>query len=197
MEIIFVLSLWQAAAWRLSFHADAMPRLSNERVFTWYRDALRPAWVRIGLHTFLFFFFCVYTRPSRVFDIFQITGFESTGHGYFPFSVWQIATSSGTNPQRSLKLSEMLFNILEIGGKKRKRQLNSSREWNAIKSIIPFSKQNKAMWILVCLKDLFAWLACVSSAHAPWPPEIPKSKKHKKSQQIRVKQPDETSGPRP
>ena len=78
---------------------------------------------------YISFFFFAFTRDLPGFSIsFQITGFESTGHGYFPFSVRQIATSSGTNPQRSLKLSEMLFNILEIGGKKTKRQLNSSRE---------------------------------------------------------------------
>ena len=65
----------------------------------------------------------------------------------------------------------MLFTFLRL---EKEKKLNLSSEWNANWSIIPLSKQNKAMW-LVSLKDLLRVI--VLCLFSPWVPEIPKSKK--------------------
>ena len=64
--------------------------------------------------------------------------------------------------------------IFEIGEKK--------SIWNAHRSIISFSKQNKAMWLLVSLRDLLWWLSCFSSASGFLSYPSPKRQQKRKKQ---------------
>ena len=98
-----------------------------------------------------------------------------------------------------MKLLEMLFTFF---------RLEEKNLTNAKRSIIPFTKQNKAMWLLVSLKDLLRTIfLCFLS---PWLPDmgwrqVHAKKRKKRSQQIykfiaskyrtwNEKQQDKTSG---